>query len=110
MGIRDSLLLTTVQVAREVYTTDGLGGGSTSTTLTTLSRAAIWMAGSRDSFLSDKVAKASTHVLAVETGTYTWADSDAKVVNGSNVYRVTGHADDVMALTELTVVGLERIT
>lgn len=110
MALRDSLLLTTVQVAREVYTTDGLGGGSTSTTLTTLSRAAIWSIGSRDSYLSDKITKASSHVLAVETGTYTWADSDLKVTYGSDVYKVTGHSDDVMNLGEITVVGMERLT
>ena len=108
--IRDVLTLTTVSVAREVYTPDGLGGGSTSTTLTTLSRAAIWAAGSGDRFLSDKVAKASTHVLAVEPDTYTWASGDLKVVYGSNTYRVQGHPDDILQRGELTVVGLERIT
>ena len=108
--IRDVLTLTGVQVAREVYTTDGLGGGSTSTTLTTLDRAAIWMAGSGNRFLSDKIAKASSHVLAVEPGSYTWAAGDAKVVYGSSVYRVVGHPDDVLNRGELVVVGLERIT
>jgi len=108
--LADMLTLTTVQVAREVYTTDGLGGGSTSTTLTTLARAAIWQAGSGDRFLSDKVAKASSHVLACETDEYTWADSDAKVVYGSTVYRTVGHADDVANRGDLTVIGLERIS
>lgn len=109
MALRDVLTLTTVQVAREVYTTDGMGGGSTSTTLTTLDRAAIWMAGSGNQFLSDKVAKASSHVLAVGTDSYTWVSTDAKVVHGSNVYRVVGNSDDVMNLGELTIVGLERL-
>lgn len=108
--IRDVLTLTSVQVAREVFTTDSLGGGSTSTTLTTLSRAAIWQAGGGDRFLSDKIAKASSHVLATEPGSYTWATGDAKVVYGSNVYKIVGHPDDVENLGELVVVGLERIT
>lgn len=110
MALRNALLLTTVQVAREVYTTDGLGGGSTSTTLTTLSRAAIWAIGSRDSFLSDKIAKVSSHVLAVEPGTYTWDDSDLKVVYGGDTFKVTGHTDDVMQLGVITTVGLERLS
>ncbi len=104
------LTLTTVQVAREVFTTDGMGGGSTSTTLTTLDRAAIWQAGGGNNYLSDKITKASTHVLAVESATYTWTDADAKVVYGSEVYKVTGHADDIEHLALLTVVGLERLT
>lgn len=110
MAIRELLTITTVQVAREVYTLDGLGGGSTSTTLTTLDKAAIWGAGSGDRFLSDKIARASTHVLAVEPASYTWASTDAKVVYGSNTYRITGHADDVANRGELVIVGLDRIT
>ena len=110
MALADLLTLTTVQVALEVYTPDGLGGGSTSTTLTTLTRSAIWQAGSGDRFLSDKVAKASSHVLACETGEYTWADTDAKIVYGSSVYRTVGHADDVANRGELTVIGMERIS
>jgi hypothetical protein len=108
--IRDLLTLTTVQVARDVYTTDGMGGRTTSTTLTTLSRAAIWQAGSGDRFLSDKVAKASTHVLAFEPSAYAWAAGDLRVVYGGGTYRVTGHADDVFQTGELMVVGLERIS
>ena len=108
--IRDMLTLTSVQVAREVYTQDGMGGGSTSTTLTTLSHAAIWQVGANNRYLSDKVTRASTHVLTVETDTYTWAAGDAKVVNGSNIYKITGHVDDVMGLGEITVVGLEQLT
>lgn len=110
MAIRDVLTLTGVQVAREVFTPNTLGGGSRSTTLTTLSRAAIWQAGSNTRYLSDKLARASTHVLACEADSYTWAATDTKVVYASATYKVTGRADDVANLGELTVVGLERIT
>ena len=110
MNIGPWLNLRTVQVGRVTETADGKGAVSATTVLTTLSRAAIWQAGSGDRTLSDKVAQASTHVLAHETTAYTWAASDALVVYGGGTYSVIGRADDVAFLGRLTVVGLERIT
>ena len=112
MSITDLMLLTTVQVARETApANDGMGGitGPT-TTMTTLNRAAIWQAGNADRYLGDKVAKASTHVLAYPTSYYAWADTDKYVVYDSVTYRVTGRGDEVMNRDEMTVVGLEYIT
>lgn len=107
--IRDLLTLTTVQVRRKTLTMDGQGGiASTTTVLTTLSRAAIWQAGGSKSALADKIAAISTHVLAVETGTYTWSVDDMEVVYGGATYRITAPPDDVFNSGELTVVGLER--
>ena len=111
MSVTDLMTLTDVQVARETAAAnDGMGGitGPT-TTLTTLNRAAIWQAGNSDRFLSDKVAKASTHVLAYPTGAYAWADTDKFVVYDSVRYKVQGRGDDVMNRSEMTVVGLEYI-
>ena len=108
--IRDVLNLTAVQVARETLSTDGMGGTSATTTLTTLSRSAIWQNGGNTALLSDKLAKTSSHVLALETGTYAWADTDRYVVYGSNTYEIIGRADDILNKSELTVVGLELIT
>jgi hypothetical protein len=108
--VDDMLTLTTVQVAREVVTPDGMGAFTTTTTLTTLAKSAIWQAGANLRYLSDKLAKASTHVLACKTSGYTWAENDMKVVYGGSTYKVVGRADDVMNRAELTIVGLERIT
>ncbi len=111
MSVSDLMLLTSVQVARETApVNDGMGATDTATTtLTTLSRAAIWQAGSANRFLSDKIAKASTHVLSYQTSEYAWNDNDRYVVYGGLTYRVTGRGDDVMNRGELTVVGLEYI-
>ena len=110
MSLADLLNLTTVQIAREVVTPDGMGGATTSTTLTTLAASALWQLGANNRFLSDKVTKASTHVLVFEPASYTWANTDVVVVYGSGRYKVTGHDDDPLNLGEMTVVGLERLT
>lgn len=110
MNIGPWLSLRTVQVGRVTETADGMGAMTATTVLTTLSRAAIWMAGSGDRTLSDKVAQGSTHVLVHQTSDYTWAASDAIVVYGSNTYSVVGRPDDLFHLGRLTVVGLDRVT
>ena len=109
MNIRPWLNLTTVQVGRATETADGMGATSVSTVLTTLSRAAIWQAGSGDRFLSDKDAQVSTHVLVVETGDYTWASTDTTIVYGGNTYNIVGIPDDVANLDRITSMGLELI-
>ena len=108
--IRDSLDLTTVQVAREAISSDGMGGVSAVTTLTTLGFSQIWQNSGGSGVLSDKISKISSHVLAVETDTYVWTDTDRWVVNGSDRYKVTGRPDDVSHKGDLTVVGLEIVT
>ena len=110
MNIGSWLNLTTVQVGRVTETADGMGAMTATTVLTTLSRAAIWMAGSGDRTLSDKVAQGSTHILAHKTSEYTWAANDAIVVYGSNTYSVVGRADDVSNISQLTIVGLDRVS
>ena len=110
MSVTDLMnLVSSVQVARETApVNDGMGGLTTpTTTLTTLSRAAIWQAGSSDRFLSDKLAKASSHILAYPTSAYAWTDDDKYVVYAGDTYDVVGRGDDVMNLSELTVVGLD---
>jgi len=108
--IRDMLQLTTVQVGRVAITPDGMGGTTTTTTLTTLPFAAIWQAGASNPYLADRVALASSHLLAVETTAYTWAQDDQTVVYGAQNFDIVGRPDDVANQGELTIVGLERIT
>jgi hypothetical protein len=103
----DLLTLTTVQVSRETVTNDGKGGTTTSTASTTLAHAAIWQAGSANKWLSDRITRASTHVLACEPGAYTWTQNDRNVVYGGNTYKIIGRPDDVANQGELLVVPLE---
>jgi hypothetical protein len=104
------LNLSTVQVRRITEAQDGMGGVTTATTITTLTRANIWQPSSNDRFVSDKIAAASTHVLALEYGEYTFTDADQEVIYDSNTYRITGHADNVANRNELVIVGLERLS
>jgi hypothetical protein len=108
--LKDVLTLTGVTVDRITETSDGMGGMTTTTLTTTLTRCQIWQGGGRTSFISDKMANASTHLMAIETGEYTFSDADQYVKNGSVTYKLTGHADDVAHQGEITVIGLERIT
>lgn len=109
MNIGPWLTLKTVQVGRTTRTADGMGGATTSTVMTTLSRAAIWQAGSGDQTLSDKVAQQSTHVLVCETDAYTWAATDTIVIYGGDTYDIKGRSDNVANQSVITAVGLELI-
>ena len=109
MSIRSMLNLhDAVQIRRMVETSDGMGGVTTSTTLTTLSRANIWQPGSSSVTLSDKITKVSTDVLALEYGAYTFADTDRECIYDGKTYKITGHDDNVANRNELVIVGLER--
>jgi len=106
----DMLTLTSIQIRKVTQTPDGMGGFSSASVLTTLTKAQIWQAGSNNRYLSDKITRASTHVLAIRTGEYTFSDEDIEAYNGTEVYKITGHADDVANQGEITIVGLERLT
>jgi hypothetical protein len=104
------LNLTGVQVRKIIETSDGFGSTTTATTITTLTRANIWQPSSNDRFVSDKIAAASTHILALAHGEYDFTDDDQEVLYDGNTYRITGHADNVANRNELVLVGLERIS
>lgn len=109
MSIRSMLNLeSSVQVRRIVETSDGMGGTTTSTTLTTLSRANIWQPGSNTAAISDKLTKVSTDILAVEYGEYTFNDTDREILYDSKTYKIVAHDDNVAMRGRLTIVGLER--
>ena len=108
--IADMLLLTTVQVLRETSTDDGMGGISLSTTAQTLIRSAIWQAGSSNRWMSDRLTRASTHVLACEPDAYTWTQEDRFVTFEGYTYKIIGRPDDIMQRGELTIVPLELQT
>jgi hypothetical protein len=104
-------LLSAVSVVKQVTTPDGMGGVSTTTTtITTLARAQTWQSNSFNRFLSDKVTKDSTHVLAFVTGAYDFADTDVQVTHGSLIYKPVGHPTDVANQGLVSIIGLERLT
>jgi|GEM_PF-2598850 len=102
-------LVGTVQVARESVSYDGLGGTSAVTTLTTLSRAAIWQTGTNDSYLSSQILRQSTHLLACKPGAYTWSINDRHVTYSAATYEVIGRPENVLFMGEVQVVPLKLV-
>ena len=100
-----------VAVVKEVTTPDLMGGTATTvTTITTLTKAQIWQSNSFNRYLSDKVAKDSSHVLAFIPGEYAFTDVDVNVTYNSKVFRPVGHPDNVANQNIVEIIGLERIT
>ena len=110
MALADMLLLTTVAVSRETVTPDGMGGNSTATTSQTLIQAALWQSGTGNRWMSDRMTRASTHVLACEPTAYTWTQDDRHVTYDGNTYKIVGRPEDVMFRGELTIVPLELLS
>ena len=113
MAFRDMLNIASgVTITKQTRTADGMGGYTTTAATSTLSLAAIWQANSFNRYMSEKIAKDSTHVLAFETGGYDFDDTasaeNITVAYDSVNYRPVGHADDVMQKGIITVIGLER--
>ena len=107
MSYSGALNLTTVQVAREALTADGMGGATVSTTLTTLSKAAIWQNSSSAPYLSDQLMAISSHVLAcMPTDDVLTSD---KVVYGGDTYEVVGRPDNVLFKGEAQFVPLKLV-
>ncbi len=106
----DMLNLTTVMVLRETVKNNGKGGTTTSTTTTTLGHAAIWQQGTSNRFMSDRIVRASTHILACVPSEYTWTQNDRTVAYGGNTYKIVGRPDNIMNKGTILVVPLELQT
>ena len=102
-------LVNAVTVLKTVAQNNGKGALTISTTETALSPCQIWTAGSSRGFTSELISKISTHVLAMETGTYTFT-GDETISWNSDTYKVVGYPDDVANQGEITIIGLERIS
>jgi hypothetical protein len=107
--LSDLLNLSGVQIIRVSTTDDGMGGNTPTSSVTTISKCAIFQNSSNKSFLSDRVSAKSSDVLITLPSTYSWSKDDQQVVNGSKVYNIVGIPDDVMEKGEIEVVGLERV-
>jgi len=96
-----------VTVTRLVTSSDGMGGTTTVSTLTTIAKASIWTVSSGDARLSDKITKTSSHVLAMLPGVYTFNATDKLVSYNGNEYTLTGNQDNVAERDGLLLIGLE---
>lgn len=116
MAFSDMLnLASSVTVIKTTSYNDGMGGVTTTTESSVLSRAAIWQTNSINKFLSERITKDSSHVLAIEYGTYdfnqdlaTGVSQILTVTYDGDTYSQVGFADNVMNMNEIVVVGLDR--
>jgi hypothetical protein len=108
--IATMLNLRGVKIRRITETSDGYGSTTTATVITTLSRASIWQPGAGTQYISDKMARVSSHVLAMLPDEYTFTDNDREVIYGGQTYKITGHDDDVANRSKIKIIGLERIS
>jgi len=106
--------MTDVYVVKETKTEDGMGGVSTTTSSTLLSKAIIYQEGSNNRFsgwnasLSDKITRESTHILVCKPSAYTWASTDKRVIQGSYIFDIIGNAYNIMDKNEVQMIGLRQ--
>jgi hypothetical protein len=112
MPIRDMLELTgsVVTATRSIETPDGMGGVTVTTTITGLPRAALWSPSQSARYISDKMARVSTHILITEPADYTFTDDDDSVNYNGKSYKIVSPSDDIMEKGEIMMTGLEKIT
>lgn len=103
-----TLIGSVVSVIRKVETPDGMGGATVATTITGLPKAVLWSPSQSQRYISEKMARASSHVLVTIPSYYSFNIYDAEVTYNSETYKINGF-DNVMNLGEIMVVGLEKI-
>ena len=110
MGIRSLLNITGATVTKRHETTDGMGGIVVTSTTATIPLCSIWQTGSSNPLLSDKLAKLSTHVLAMEPNAFSFAITDATVSANGRTYIIIGEPDDVAARGVLALIPLKVVS
>lgn len=109
MPIKDFMTITTMQVKREVNTPDGMGGLTTVATLTNLSKAALWSPSQSARYISEKMARTSSHILITDPNEYTFNMNDDSILYNGNEYEINGPSDNIMELGEILITPLNRI-
>jgi hypothetical protein len=107
--ISDLMTIKTATVSREIVTPDGMGGFSTTTTITTLSKCAIYGNPGSTGFSADKYIRQGSHTLATIPSAYTWAVTDKTVAYAGRTFRVNGIPDQVFNSDELVLVQMDVI-
>lgn len=119
MSLRGFLKLKgVITVTRSIITNDGMGGATTTSTIYTLDRAALWQNGSTNKYQYDKYAKDSSHTLCIEYGSYKFGDS-TRLSTGQSVYEtvqfqgedynIVGFPDNVMNMNKILMQSLDRM-
>lgn len=104
-----TLVNSAVSIINKVETSDGMGGFSTTTVITGIPKAAIWSPDQSQRYISDKMAKTSSHILVTLPSYYSFTVNDVQVTYNNETYTITGY-DDVMQLGEIQMIGLEKIS
>jgi hypothetical protein len=111
--LKNYLNITDAQVRRTLSTSDGMGGTSVTTALTTLSACAIWENGLGGRFQRITIGgplNISSHTLVLEPGAYSWNINDTHVLHNGYEYRIVGvPSENTMGLDIITIVGLEVV-
>jgi len=112
--LEDFLVLTgsVVTVIRKVETPDGMGGVTTTTTITGLLKAVMYGntlmgLGQHRWMISDRLTNISSDILLTLPSYYSWNINDVEIGYNSETYKIKGR-DNVMGLNEIMVVGLEK--
>ena len=99
-----------IQIVRKTETNDGMGGTTVATTVSTLAHnASIWSPGQSQRYISDRMFRASTHVLVTIPSDYKFTVNDKEVIYNAVTYKITGPSDDVAFKGEILITGLERL-
>jgi len=110
MLLKHFLTLRGVQVSRKTLVPDGMGEEIETEKLTTLSHVAIWSPGQSQRYISDKMYRASTHVLVTLPEEYTFTNQDDAVIYAGSRYKITGPSDNVALQDKLVMTGLEKLS
>ncbi len=105
--LKDFLTLTTVTVSRKSIVV--VNGDAIESVVTTLiPRSVLWSPSQSKSYISDKLASVSSHVLVTLLEYYVFNNMDDYITYKGQMYKIKGF-DDIMNLGEIMVVGLEKI-
>ena len=110
MGIKSLLNIRNATVSKRHETSDGMGGLVVTASTVAIPLCAIWQSGQSNPLLSDRVAKLSTHVLAIEPNAFPFLITDATVTANGRVYTIIGEPDDVAARGVLALIPLRVIS
>jgi hypothetical protein len=116
--LRDLLTIKNeILINRTISSNDGMGGSTTTTTITTLPLAALWVNSTTNKYLYDRYSMDSSHTLIFEYGVYTFnrkndlepgQASIETVTYNNESYNTVGFMDDVMNLHEICIMHLDR--
>ena len=110
MALAFFLTILDAQVIKRTEVSDGMGDVVSTTTATTLSRCCILQTNSFNKYMSDRVNRASSHVLVCEPSAYSWSQDDREITRGGLTYKIAGRPDNILDMDEMIVVPMDLQT